>query len=85
MHLGRSSRCRECHRAPTKDWLERNREQINANRRAAYRTANPLPERACVVCGRSFAKRPDAIVCGPRCRQERKRKQRRERDRKAAA
>lgn len=79
MHLGRSSHCRECHRAATRDWRERNREQINAERRAAYRAEHPLPVRACVVCGGSFAKRPDALVCGPRCRKARKREQRRAR------
>jgi hypothetical protein len=73
MHLGRHSWCRECARAATRDWRERNRERENAERRAAYREANPLPERPCVVCGRPFAKRPDALVCSPNCRWRRKR------------
>jgi hypothetical protein len=30
MHLGRSSRCRECHRAATRDWRDRNRDRVNA-------------------------------------------------------
>jgi hypothetical protein len=41
MHLGRSSRCRKCHRAATKDWRERNRERVNAERRAAYQRRAP--------------------------------------------
>jgi hypothetical protein len=41
MHLGRSSRCRECHRAATRDWRDRNRERVNAERRAAYRVQHP--------------------------------------------
>ena len=72
MHLGRSSACRECHREAVRNWRRRNRDQENAARRAAYRDANPLRERPCVVCGRPFAKRPDAVVCSYRCRQERK-------------
>jgi hypothetical protein len=79
MHFGRSSRCRECAREATRDWRRRNRERENADRRAAYRKANPLPERACVVCGRLFLKRPDALVCGARCRERRKAGQRRKR------
>jgi hypothetical protein len=77
MHLGVSSHCRRCHRAATKDWRERNRERINAERREAYRSEHPLASRSCVVCGRSFEKRPDALVCGETCRQERRRKLRR--------
>ena len=50
----------------------RNRDAENAMRRARYRAANPLPERPCVVCGRLFTKRPDAVVCGERCRERRK-------------
>jgi hypothetical protein len=58
MYLGRSSRCRKCHRAATAHWRRRNRDRENAERRAAYREAHPLPERPCVVCGRLFTKRP---------------------------
>lgn len=74
-HLGRSSWCRECARAATRDWRNRNpgyQVAYNAERRAAYRAENPLTERACVVCGRPFVKRPNALVCGPRCRERRK-------------
>ena len=82
MHWGRSSHCRECAREATRDWRARNRERVNAERRRAYRVQNPLPIRACVVCGRSFAKRPDALVCGRECRRRRKlEKQRAKRDR----
>jgi hypothetical protein len=85
MHLGRSSQCLECHRAATKDWRDRNRDRVNAERREEYRREHPLLSRPCVVCGRSFAKRPDAIVCGERCRNQRRIQQRRDRHRKAAA
>jgi hypothetical protein len=70
---GRGSRCRRCAAAATKDWRDRHKREINAERRAAYREANPLRERPCAVCGRPFAKRRDALVCGPRCRNRRKR------------
>lgn len=76
-HMGRSSRCRECHRQAVRDWRERNRDRENAERRAAYREAHPLSSRACVVCGQEFVHRPDAIVCGAECRRERKIEQRR--------
>ena len=76
MHLGRSSRCRECHRAAARDWRERNRDRVNAERRAAYREQHPRVERDCAVCGQSFTNRPDALVCGEECRLERKREQR---------
>lgn len=85
MHLGRSSWCRECARAATQDWRQRNREQINAERRAAYRDANPLPERPCAVCGKLMVKRRDALVCGPRCRKRRKWQQHRQQDAPSAA
>jgi len=39
---------------------------------AEYREAHPLPSRPCVVCGKPFSGRPDALVCGPECRQQRK-------------
>jgi hypothetical protein len=77
IHLGVSSRCRNCHRAATKDWQDRNRERVNAERRAEYRAEHPLPKRPCAVCGRTMQKRPDALVCGERCRNRRKREQRR--------
>jgi hypothetical protein len=76
MHLGVSSHCRRCQRAATKDWRNRSRERINAERREEYRREHPLPSRQCVVCGRPFTKRPDALVCGEECRRERKREQR---------
>jgi predicted nucleic acid-binding Zn ribbon protein len=85
MHLGVSSRCRECHREATRDWRERNRDEINAERRAEYREQHPLPEKRCVVCGGPMQKRPDAIVCSPECRRARQNEQRRESHRRAAA
>ena len=77
-YLGRSSWCRGCHRAATRDWRDRNRERVNAERRAEYRAEHPLPEKRCVVCGTPFQRRPDAIVCSPKCRQARQNEQRRE-------
>ena len=68
----------------TRDWRKRNRDDINAARRIEYRAEHPLPEKRCVVCGGSFTKRPEAIVCGEECRRERNRA-RLERQRKAAA
>lgn len=78
MHLGVSSHCRRCARAATKDWRDRNRERINAERREEYRREHMLVSRPCAVCGRSFTKRPDALVCGERCRNRRKRAQRKQ-------
>jgi predicted nucleic acid-binding Zn ribbon protein len=83
-HLGRSSWCRVCHRAATREWRDRNRERVNAERRAAYRAEHPRPEKRCVVCGETFVRKPDAIVCSAECRRVRQLGQRRER-RKAAA
>jgi predicted nucleic acid-binding Zn ribbon protein len=76
MHLGVSSRCRECHRLATADWRRRNRDVVNAARRAEYRREHPVPTRACIVCGELFAKRADALVCSERCRNTRRREQR---------
>jgi hypothetical protein len=45
---------------------------------------HPLPVRACMVCGGSFAKRRDALVCGSRCRDQRKSEQQRLRERARA-
>jgi predicted nucleic acid-binding Zn ribbon protein len=50
-------------------------------RRAACRVEHPLRERPCVVCGKPMRKRPDALVCSPSCREERRKAQRRELDR----
>jgi hypothetical protein len=84
MHLGRSSRCRECHREATKDWRDRNRERLNAERRAEYRELHPLVKGECVQCGRLFTGRPDRIVCSLECRRARQNEQRRELHRQAA-
>jgi hypothetical protein len=67
---------RDCVRRATKDWRQRNRERVNAERRVAYREQHPLPERPCIVCGEPFGKRADALVCGERCRNQRKDEQR---------
>ena len=84
MHWGRSSRCRECHREAVRDWRERNRDEENAGRRARYREQHPLPTRPCVQCGEPFSGRPDALVCGESCRQQRN-LERRKQQRGAAA
>jgi predicted nucleic acid-binding Zn ribbon protein len=57
-------------------WAGR-RDELNARRRADYRAEHPLPTRPCVVCGENFSGRPDALVCGPECRRQRKLEQRR--------
>jgi hypothetical protein len=41
MHLGISSHCRECHRAATKDWRDRYRDEVNGARREAYGSSKP--------------------------------------------
>jgi hypothetical protein len=57
--------------------------EYNERRRREYAEAHPRVERACVVCGRPHARKPDALVCSEACRTERKRQQRLQR--KAAA
>jgi hypothetical protein len=72
--------CKACHAKATREWRARNPEHLeryNADRRREYREAHPLPTRPCVVCGKSFSGRPDALVCRPECRQQRKLEQRR--------
>jgi hypothetical protein len=46
----------------TKDWRDRNRERVNAERRAAYREQHPRAVRDCVQCGQPFEGRPDALA-----------------------
>jgi hypothetical protein len=77
MHLGVSSRCRECHRAATKDWRSRHpdydRAYYDAHRRVGSRVSR------CVVCGETFKQGragPLSLRCRP-CRRERKLEQRR--------
>jgi hypothetical protein len=41
MKNGLSSWCSKCHRAAVQDWRERNRDEINAARRAAYGSSKP--------------------------------------------
>jgi hypothetical protein len=79
---GIDSWCRPCHAAATREWRAQNRgyvDEYNAMRRGEYRKAHPLPARPCAFCGEPFAKRADALVCSERCRNERKREQRRQR------
>ena len=75
MYLGRSSWCRECARAATREWRVRNRERVNAERREAYRAEHPVVSKGCVVCGATFTGRPDRIVCSDGCRRARQREQ----------
>ena len=70
---GRSSQCRSCHAAAVRAWRVENRDWVNAKRRADYRAEHPLVERDCLQCGQPFVGRPDALVCGAECRQQRKR------------
>lgn len=71
-----SSWCRKCLAEATRDWRQRNSAEINAERRAAYREANPLEPRTCPECGETFTpKRTDAIICGKRrCKDRRYRR-----------
>ena len=88
MRHGLNSRCKECQLERTRRWRREHPEaeqRYNAERRARYREEHPRAERACVQCGRPFTGRPDALVCSPGCRRARKREQRRERHRRAAA
>jgi hypothetical protein len=76
---GLSSWCIRCHAEAVKDWREKNPEAVeryNAERRREYREAHPLTTRPCVVCGEPFSGRPDALVCGQKCRRQRKLEQR---------
>jgi Uncharacterized protein containing a Zn-ribbon (DUF2116) len=75
-------KCRKCVSAAAREWREMHPDAVreyNEQRRREYREAHPLPTRPCVVCGESFSKRPDAILCSEACREERKRQQRLER------
>jgi hypothetical protein len=77
---GLDSWCRSCHAEAVREWRAKNREYVeryNAERRAEYRAAHPLPTRACLVCGELFSGRPDALVCSEQCRRNRKLEQRR--------
>jgi len=80
LRSGIDSWCRPCHANAVREWRERNPEYIaalNERRRREYREAHPRPTRPCVVCGRDFSGRPDALVCGEECRRQRKLEQRR--------
>ena len=60
MHLGRSSQCRECARAATRDWRERNPEYVetyNAARRAKYPAKRRRPN---YPANRRSPSRPEA-------------------------
>jgi hypothetical protein len=74
---GLDSWCKACHADAVREWRAKNRDEVNARRRQEYRAAHPLPTRPCVVCGKPFTGRPDALVCGQRCRRQRKIEQRR--------
>ena len=79
LRTGLQSWCRMCQTEATRQWRASNREYMenyNERRRREYRAAHPLPVRACVVCGKSFTKRPNALVCGEDCRRKRKMEQR---------
>jgi hypothetical protein len=77
--LGYDSWCRSCHAEATRDWRARNPEheaEYNLKRRAEYRQTHPLREQKCPVCGQSFTKRTNKVVCSERCRYIRKRERR---------
>jgi predicted nucleic acid-binding Zn ribbon protein len=84
LNSGLDSWCRECRRERARQWRAENPDYIreyNERRRAEYWAEHPVPTRACVVCGEPHSRQPRALVCSERCRNERKREQRR----KAAA
>jgi hypothetical protein len=74
---GLDSWCRSCHaetvregRAKNPDYFER----YNAERVLSRRTRSRRGP--CTVCGEPMTKRPDTLVCGDKCRRERKIRQR---------
>jgi predicted nucleic acid-binding Zn ribbon protein len=77
---GLDSWCRRCHAEATREWRAANPEHIaeyNERRRAEYAAEHPRTSRPCIVCGKPFSKRADALVCGEDCRKQRKAEQRR--------
>ena len=79
---GLDSWCRSCHADAVREWRAKNPdyvERYNAERRAEYRAEHPLHERPCVVCGKPFGARPDALACSTECRRQRKNEQRAQR------
>jgi predicted nucleic acid-binding Zn ribbon protein len=85
---GLNSRCKACQLERTRRWRAEHPEaeqQYNAERRLRYRAEHPRPAKRCVVCGVTFVRKPDAIVCSAECRRARQREQRRERHKRAAA
>ena len=76
---GLDSWCRACRAEAVREWRAKNRDYLetyNERRRAEYRAEHPLPTRPCAVCGRLMTKRPNALVCDERCRNQRKYEQR---------
>jgi hypothetical protein len=75
---GRSSWCRGCANAKTREWRDQNPERV-----AAYAVARRVAHgpRECVECGEDFTpNRSDRIVCSTSCRWARKRRLKRERE-----
>jgi predicted nucleic acid-binding Zn ribbon protein len=87
LRSGFDSWCRSCRGERVRQWRAENPKYLadyNAKRRAEYRADHPVPTRACVVCGEPHSRQPRALVCSERCRNERKREQRRQRMKAAA-
>jgi hypothetical protein len=62
---GPESWCRRCHADANRLWRAKNPAAVaayNARRRQEYREKHAPPTRPCVVCGKPFAKRPNALV-----------------------
>jgi hypothetical protein len=62
-----AGRCRACRAEERREWRLRNPDAIadyNRKQREKYRQAHPAPERPCIVCGKPFSNRPNALVCG---------------------
>jgi len=92
---GLSSWCRTCHNEATRRWRAEHPERVAADNAARRR---PRVELSCVECGAVFEGRAGQLVCGRRCkdaryrrlhpeayRAKRARKNRRRREREAAA
>ena len=64
-----AARCRDCNRRFAREWRDRNRDWLNASRRADYAEARGSMSRKCPTCGKTFtAGRVDQLHCSRTCR-----------------
>jgi hypothetical protein len=81
LRSGLDSWCRSCRCERVRQWRVANPaylEEYNAKRRENYAAEHPRTSRPCIVCGRLHSRKPDALVCSERCRNERRKEQRRD-------